>query len=591
MASERGQWATRGGFILAAAGSAVGLGNIWKFPYITGENGGGLFVIIYLVCIALVGIPIMMAEIMIGRAAQKQPVVAFEHLSGKKTAWAAVGWLGVLAGFIILSYYIVVAGWAMDFTLKSVCNFTGPIHDSAELQATEYRVSESVTEMRASLAETMAQREQKDAVELEKRSIKPSVWDDYERYRTVLDERSGPERETAMALLLEDAELAVAVDAVEATFERIEGIKAEYLAQATAHYEAMTESEVRDEAVSAKRRQVIFDEVQTAFVDVASDGWTSTFWSALFMLITILVVAGGVSGGIERTCKFLMPTLFVLILIMVFYGATQRGFGEALSFVFKPDPHKLKASGVLEALGHAFFTLSLGMGAMITYGSYQKERTGLTSQSITIACLDTGIALLACLMIFPITFTYNQEPSAGPGLVFMSMPLAFAEIGKAGMLLAILFFGLVVFAALTSAISLLEVVASYFIDQRNWGRTKAAWIFGLIILAFGLPSAFAMDPDFIMTGWEDSFGINFFDTMDYLASNWLLPLGGLFIAIYAGWFMPRKMRNAQLEGAGAIVVGGWLVLIKVLAPLLVIVVLCQKVGILDADELILGWFG
>ena len=207
-----------------------------------------------------------------------------------------------------------------------------------------------------------------------------------------------------------------------------------------------------------------------------------------------------------------------------------------------------------------------------------------------IALLDTAIALLACLMIFPITFTYGQEPSQGPGLVFMSMPLAFAEIGKGGILLAILFFGLVVFAAITSAISLLEVVASYFIDQWGWSRMRSAWTFGAIIFAFAIPSAFAMDPDFVMTGWEASMGRNFFDTMDYLASNWLLPLGGLFIAIYAGWAMPKRIRDVELEGVGAALVGGWLVLIKFIAPILVIVVLAQKVGILDADELLHGLF-
>jgi NSS family neurotransmitter:Na+ symporter len=193
-------------------------------------------------------------------------------------------------------------------------------------------------------------------------------------------------------------------------------------------------------------------------------------------------------------------------------------------------------------------------------------------------------------MIFPIIFSYGQEPDAGPGLVFKSMPLAFAEIGAGGMLLAILFFGLLVFAALTSAISLLEVVASYFIDQWNWNRKRAAWIFGGVIFLFGIPSAFSMDPNFAMPGWAPSFGKNFFDTMDYLASNWMLPMGGLLIAIYAGWFMPRKMRDAELQGMPSLLVGGWFVLIRFIAPVLVIIVLAQKVGILDADEVLHGLF-
>jgi SNF family Na+-dependent transporter len=661
--SDRGQWKTRWGFILAAAGSAVGLGNIWKFPYITGENGGGLFVLIYLICIALVGIPIMMAEIMIGRAAQKQPVVAFHTLAGKQTPWAGVGWLGVLAGFVILSYYIVVAGWAMDFTLKSVANFTEPIHDNAELVATNYRATASPEEMRLRLVDREYERDLREPLRQLQARVKPSDWDGYERYtaalaaagardlkraeilhdvytengimidadadlqlllspsdRILIDEwqdlAQGGTTDAERAMqgaydetrrrLVEDPEIMEHVEASEEILLDIEKLRRETRLAAMDKYplppdpedgdadaiEARLDAErfIRDEATTLVRRTEIFDSVNTAFGQVATDGWTSVFWAALFMLITILIVASGVGAGIERACRLLMPMLFVLILVMVVYGSFKSGFSDAVSFVFKPDPHKLKASGVLEALGHAFFTLSLGMGAMITYGSYQKSKERLAGQSFTIAILDTGIALLACLMIFPITFSYGQDPDAGPGLVFKSMPLAFAEIGKGGMLLAIMFFGLVVFAALTSAISLLEVVASYFIDQWNWNRKRAAWIFGGVIFLFGIPSAFSMDPNFAMPGWAPSFGKNFFDTMDYLASNWMLPMGGLLIAIYAGWFMPRKMRDAELQGMPSLLVGGWFVLIRFIAPVLVIIVLAQKVGILDADEVLHGLF-
>jgi len=625
---HRDQWGSKVGFILAAAGSAIGLGNIWKFPYITGENGGGLFVLIYLVCIALVGLPIMMAEIMIGRAAQKQPVVAFEKLQGKKTSWTAVGWLGVMAGFVILSYYVVVAGWAMDFTLKSVTNFTGAIHEKAEAVGIEYRASKSMDEMRLRLTKRDAERAWKDPVAEIKQIEAPSVWDTYEFYvqglaavgvedpvqldaeRTawqgfevdyleltglptpdwakILNSKKFKE---ASARLLEKPEFGEKVPLAQTHFVSIEEVKRDALQKARDYWAGVSDEEVRDEAESDIRRGVIFDGVDKAFTEVATDGWTSAFWAALFMLITVLVVASGVGQGIERTCKVLMPMLFGLILVMVFYGATTSGFGEAVTFVFKPDPNKLKASGVLEALGHAFFTLSLGMGAMITYGSYQKSRDNLASQTVVIAGLDTAIALLACLMMFPILFTYGQEASAGPGLVFKSMPLAFAEIGSGGILLAILFFGLVVFAALTSSISLLEVVASYFIDKRGWSRMRAAWVFGGVILAFGLPSAFASDPDFALSGWQTSFGSNFFDVMDYTASNWMLPLGGLFIALYAGWAMPKRLRNAELEGLGALVVSGWLFLIRFVAPILVVLVLAQKVGLIDADEIFHQFFG
>jgi NSS family neurotransmitter:Na+ symporter len=574
------------GFILAASGSAVGLGNIWKFPYITGTNGGGLFVAIYLVCILLVGLPIMMAEIMIGRAAQKQPVGAFEAVSGRKTLWTSVGWMGVLAGFIILSYYIVVAGWAMDYTLKSVTNFTAPIQEQAQIEATRYRASTPVNTMRKSLARRRATREAKSMLNELRSQAPKAAWKAFARFEAEMAARGGHAAWPARESLLSDAALRGHVKRVEGINMVIAEVKKASLAAALAHYEGLTDDEVRNSGETEHRRDKISESMTKTFLSVAEDGWTSSFWALLFMLITIIIVAGGVSNGIERACKVLMPTLLVLIGIMVVYGMFQRGFGDAVSFVFKPDASRLKASGVLEALGHAFFTLSLGMGAMITYGSYQRSKKGLGGTALMITGFDTLVALMACLMIFPITFSYGQEAAAGPGLVFMSMPLAFAEIGAGGMLLAIMFFGLLVFAALTSAISLLEVVASYFIDIRGWSRQKAAWRVGAVIFLFAIPSAFAMDPDFKLEFWESSFGMNFFDTMDHLASNWLLPLGGLFIAIYAGWVMPKKIQNAELEGLAPELIKGWLFLIRIVAPILVIIVLLQKVGILDIDALL-----
>jgi len=573
------------GFVLAAAGSAVGLGNIWKFPYITGENGGGLFVAIYLGCIVLVGLPIMMAEIMIGRSGQKQPVGAFEAVSGKKTPWTFVGWLGVAAGFIILSYYIVVAGWAMDYTLKSVSNFGDPIQKEAQLEATKYRAKTSVEVMRSELEAKRVQREAKPVIQDLRLTVSKTAWEDYARFQAGMDAaRTYGEPKDIRANLLADETFREHVEAAEAVDKEMQAAKQAAQEEAVAHYKDVSDADVRDEAEIEHRRSYTFDKFKETFITMATDGWTATFWALLFMLTTILIVAGGVSKGIERACRILMPTLLGLIGLMVVYGMFQRGFGEALSFVFKPDASKLQASGVLEALGHAFFTLSLGMGAMITYGSYQQSKKQLGSTALMITGFDTAVALLACLMIFPITFSYGQAPAGGPGLVFMSMPVAFAEIGSGGMLLAILFFGLLVMAALTSAISLLEVVASYLIDMRGWSRSKAAWRVGAVIFLFAIPSAFAMDPDFKLESWKATFGMNFFDTMDYLASNWLLPLGGLFIAIYAGWFMPKKLRNAELDGLAPALIGGWLVLIRFVAPIMVILVLLQKVGLLDIDR-------
>jgi len=577
----RGHWGSRIGFILAASGSAVGLGNIWKFPYITGENGGGLFVLIYLICIALVGLPILVAEIMIGRAAQAQPVEAFKRLQGGTTVWSAVGWLGVVSGFLILSFYVVVAGWAMDYTLKSVVGFTNPIGERAEETSLVYRATEPVDQMRITLTENIAEEPVADAIQSWKRRFSPSTteaWGDYQHAMGFAG--------VDASLLLDDPVIANAVATVEPELADRDAAIAAARQTAADDVAAMSDEEVREAATTLKRRTLISGEVSTVFSGLLGDGWTSTFWAGIFMFLTILVVATGVGSGIERTCSILMPLLMLCIVVLVIYGVFQPGFGRAVSFVFTPDPNALEPRGVLEALGHAFFTLSLGMGAMLTYGSYQRSRSGgLLGESIAIAGFDTAIALLACLMMFPIIFSYGQDPTAGPGLVFMSMPLAFAEMGQLGMMLGIVFFGLLVFAALTSAISLLEVVASYLIDARDWTRTRAAWTMGIAIFAFGIITAFANSEGFKMVSWLPGYGQSFFDTMDLLTSNWMLPLGGLFVALYAGWVMPERIRQAELSDLSGPIAGAWLFLVRFVAPILVIVVLLDKAGLIDVNEI------
>jgi SNF family Na+-dependent transporter len=579
--SGRTHWGSRWGFILAAAGSAVGLGNIWKFPYITGENGGGLFVLIYLVCIALVGLPILIAEIMIGRAAQAQPVEAFKRLQGGPTGWSAVGWMGVVAGFLILSFYIVVAGWAMDYTLKSVVGFTNPIGQNAEHAALVYRSTVSTESMRTTLTDHEAAEPVAKAVKRWRRQFAPSVWEQWEQY-----EHASGVAGTNSRLLLEDPDIKTAFAIVSPALPEKEAAVAEARAAASAHIASLSDEAVREAATTLKRRAVISDAVTSVFMGLLGDGWTSTFWAGIFMFLTIVVVAGGVGAGIERTCRVMMPLLLLCVVCLVVYGFFQPGFGRAVSFVFSPDPSALEPRGVLEALGHAFFTLSLGMGAMLTYGSYQRSGSGgLLGQSISIAVLDTVIALLACLMMFPIIFSYGQDPSSGPGLVFMSMPLAFAEMGDLGMMLGIIFFGLLVFAALTSAISLLEVVASYLMDARDWTRPKAAWTLGCAIFAFGIITAFANSAGFKMTSWLPGYGQSFFDTMDLLTSNWMLPLGGLFIALYAGWVMPARLRAAELADLSGPLTAAWLFLIRYVAPVLVLIVLLDKIGVIDVNEI------
>ena len=445
----RGHWATRMGFMLACAGSAIGLGNIWKFPYIAGMNGGGLFVIIYLVSIFAIGIPIMICEFAVGRSTQRSPVEAFRKLSSKSSFWQIVGWMGILAGFVILSYYSVVAGWAMHYVFLSIRNFNG--------------------------------------------ATNPEI-------------------------------------------------------------------------------------ISGFFGALYSNGWVNLFWHAIFMSITISVILGGVKKGIERSARWLMPILFIMMLLLLIRSSFMSGFGQAVSFVFSPDASKLTPEGVLEALGHAFFTLSLGMGAMLTYGSYLTHKADVVKSSIIIALMDTAVALIACLMIFPVLFTYGMAPEAGPGLVFKSMPIVFSQM-PGGTIFAVIFFTLLTLAAITSAISLMEVVTSFFIDTLQWKRKTATLIPGLLIFLFGIPSALSggVLSKFTMLG-----GKNFFDAMDYLSSNWFLPLGGLCIALFVGYRMDLNIVKKEFKENSVFAkwFTPWFYCVRYLAPLAVAIVFLYKIGLL-----------
>ena len=448
--ADRGHWGSKLGFVLAAAGSAVGLGNIWKFPYITGENGGGAFVLVYLACIALVGLPVMIAEILLGRASQKSPVGAFRALGGG--FWVVFGGLGVLGGFVILSYYSVVAGWAMHYTYLAI---SGRIVDL------------------------------------------------------------GP------------------------------------------------------------------DGVVPLFGELFASNGLNLFWHTVFMALTIGVVWGGVNKGIERWARILMPVLGGLMLILLVNGLTLGGFGQALDFVFGFRTENLTAAGVLEALGHAFFTLSLGMGAMLTYGSYLSRDDDIVSSGITISVLDTAIALTACMVLFPIIFTYGMQPGEGPGLVFVSIPIALAQM-PAGTFFAIVFFALLVFAALTSAISLLEVVTSYLIDEKGWLRHKATVWAGVIIALIGVPSALSGGTALFGDGFAAVFGRNWFDTFDYLATNWMLPLGGLGIALFTAWKVDDAIRRGEFHHGPrlALFYRGWLLLLKFVVPVGIVLVFLHAIGVI-----------
>ncbi|MEZ6197562.1 MAG: sodium-dependent transporter [Planctomycetota bacterium] len=456
----RAHWGTRFGFVLAAAGSAVGLGNIWKFPYIAGQNGGGAFVLVYLVFVATIGLPIMVAEVMIGRTTQKSPIGAFRELAGRRSPWTLVGALGVLAAFLVLSYYAVVAGWAMHYTVLSARGaFAG-----------------------------------------------------------------------------------------------------------------------EDPAASA-----------AVFGETAGSSGISIGWHLAFMALTVWVVMGGVQKGIERASRILMPLLFLMLLVLLGKAFFTEGFGKAGDFVFGSHTDKLTTAGVLEALGHSFFTLSLGLGGMLTYGSYLDRKADLLRGSIAITVLDTVVALLACMILFPITFSYGMEPAAGPGLVFVNMPVALGQM-PGGSAFAVIFFGLVVFAALTSSISILEVVASYLIDERGWTRRRAAISAGVAIAIFGIPSALSGSTHLFGEGvgsWSRGvFGesvTSWFDVVDHLVSNWMLPLGGMGIALFCAWRIPEGRRFEEFNRTRRLVNAyrAWMFFLRFLVPVAIAAVFLNKLGLLD----------
>lgn len=444
-AAPRALWASRLGFVLAAAGSAVGLGNIWKFPYIAGENGGGAFVLVYLGCIAIVGLPIMMAELMLGRHTRRDAVGAFVVLEPRRRWWHSPGWISVAAAFIISSYYSVVAGWTLDYV-----------------------------------------------------------------FRALMGSFSG---------------------------------------ESAATIEAM-------------------------FAGLLADGGRQSFWHLIFMLLCLGVVGGGVQKGIERWSKILMPLLLLLLTLLLVNGMLSSGARQGLEFMFRPDFTKLTPSSVLEALGHAFFTLSLGMAAMITYGSYLQRNENLFGASMRVALLDALIALMAGLAIFPIVFSVGLEAGAGPGLIFQTIPVVFSQIGG-GYVFSIMFFLLLAFAALTSNISLLEAQIAYFIDERGWSRKKATLTIGALAFVVGIPTALSSNimADITFIGER-----NFFASADLIASNYLLPIAGLLIAIYVGWFWGGDEEKGELLAGGAAwIYPLWHWLIRYVAPLAVAVVLFFKI--------------
>lgn len=433
-------WSSKLTFILAATGSAVGLGNIWKFPYMVGESGGAAFVLVYLLCIALIGLPILTAEWLIGRRGQENPVNSMADVAksaGRSKGWMMVGISGVLGAFLILSFYSVIGGWSLSYTLSSVTgDFTGQNADA---------IGELFSGM-----------------------------------------LGNPDK-----LLL---------------------------------------------------------------------------WHSIFMLLVIGIVARGVTKGLEGAARTLMPALGILLVVLVGYGMTTGYFGQAASYLFNPDWSKLTAEVMLAALGHAFFTLSLGMGIMMAYGSYLGEEVNLLKTARTVVIMDTVIALGAGLAIFPIVFANGLDLNSGPGLIFVTLPLAFGNM-TGGMLLGLAFFLLLTFAALTSAISLMEPVVEFVEERTPLSRVSATLVAGVATWALGIAALLSFNV------WSDVlfFGLNIFDLLDKLTSKFLLPLTGLGVILFVAWRLDQEGVRQELGLTGARA-GLWNLITRYVAPIGVLVV-------------------
>jgi len=469
--SIHGQWSSKIFFIFAATGSAVGLGNIWKFPYVTAESGGGAFVLIYIASVIFLALPIMCAEILIGKRGKQNPVNSLRTLSSeasyyyKKESdsllnrtttikkqfenidifsnWELVGWMGILAGLFILSFYSVIAGWTISYIIESI---TGAFY------------------------------------------------------------------------------LISAADA------------------------------------------------STKFISLISDPEKLVLWHTLFMILTCYIVSKGIKRGIENAIKFLIPGLFLILIALAIYTSHLSGFTQAMNYFFIADFDKVNSDVVLSAMGMAFFSLSIGMGSLMIYGSYLPDDTSIFQVSAAVAFFDTFVAILAGIIIFPIVFTYNLDPSvAGPGLIFETLPIAFGAMNY-GTFIASAFFVLLFFAAITSSISLIEPAITFVVEKFSISRLYATNLLGLFTWLLGIFTVLSFNhlSDFKI------FGMTIFDNLDYLTSKIMLPLGGLLMALFVGYVMNKLIVFNELKGS-RILLNLWYMLLKILSPILIVIIFVEGI--------------
>ena len=441
-ASVHETWSSRPAFILAAVGAAVGLGNIWRFPYIAGQNGGGAFVLIYIGFVLLLGIPIITAELAMGRRGKQSPVLTMSNLAreaNRSQGWQVIGWLSILIPMLGLTYYSVVASWAIDYVFQAAAG----------------------------------------------------------------------------------------------AFRGFDG-----------------------------------NDSSAFFGKLLASPWRMIFWHSVYIILTVFVVARGVRKGLERSVKIMMPALFVILLLMVGYAMFAADFKAGVAFLFTPDFSKITVPVVLMALGQALFSIAVGVGAMITYGAYLPENVSLPWAAAIIGIVDTLVAILAGLAIFPLVLGYGLDPGEGPGLIFVTLPVAFGQM-PAGTLVGCAFFVLLTFAALTSSIGMLEPAVSWLEEQRGFKRPRMAMLAGFAAWLVGLAIALSFNlwGDFRPLGMFSFFADKtIFDVMDFFVANIFLPINALLIAVFAGWIMSRQSTLDELDFPDGPRYAYWRFIVRYIAP-------------------------
>jgi len=452
---KREHFASKLGFLLAAIGSAIGLGLLWKFPYVIGQNGGALFLIAYFFCLLFAGVPLFIAEIVLGRSTQSAAIRAFEEGGPKRSKLVAGAYLGVLSSFLIMSYYSVIAGWGLSYILTSLSGFYS-------------------------------------------------------------------------------------------------GKSVEQVGQ-------------------------IFDKL-------SASGTISILWHGVFTAMTMGIVLSGVRKGIEYWSKLLVRVLLVMLVGLFLYSTTLPGFAHAVNFIFVPKAGSFTFISFLTALGLAFMTLSLGQGIMISYGSYLQKGTNVVKMALVVALSVIIVAILASLTIFPVVFSFGFSPDSGPGLVFKTLPVLFAQL-PGSMVISFIFFSLFVFTALTSAVPLVEVVATNLMESFGWNRKKATVLVCLATFLCGLPSA--LSDTGLVDGWKAIFGMNVMDTVDQIATVWVIPLAGLFTAIFVAYRMKRSKIEKEFYDGAEVKRGFmlWYFGIGVIVPAVILLIILQTSGIIDFANL------